>query len=52
MKLKDCIRYIFASLFLSLKTPDCLLPKLFSKICFMFHAWAFDDVMTFEYLKS
>ena len=33
-------------------TRLCLLPKLFSKMCFMFHAWAFDDVMTFEYLKS
>ena len=30
----------------------CLLPKLFSKMCFMFHALAFDDAMTFEYLKS
>ena len=27
----------------------CLLPKLFSK---MFHVLAFDDIMTFEYLKS
>ena len=33
-------------------TRLCLLPKLFSKMCFMFHAWAFDDFMTFEYLKS
>ena len=33
-------------------TRLCLLPKLFSKMCFVFHAGAFDDVMTFEYLKS
>ena len=26
--------------------------KLFSKMCLMFHAWASDDVITFEYLKS
>ena len=26
--------------------------KLFNKICFMFYAWAFDDVMRFEYLKN
>ena len=31
---------------------DCLLPKLFINICFVFHAWAFDNVMTFEYLRS
>ena len=31
-------------------TRLCLLPKLFSKLCFVFHAQAFDDVMTFEYL--
>ena len=30
----------------------CLLPKVCSKMCFVFHVWAFDDVMTFEYLKS
>ena len=33
-------------------TRLCLLPKLFSKLCFVFHVWAFDDVMTFGYLKS
>ena len=32
-------------------TRLCLLPKFFSEICFVFHAWEFDDVMTFEYLK-
>ena len=26
--------------------------KLFREICFVFHAWAFDDIMTFEYLVS
>ena len=30
----------------------CLLLKLFSKMCLVFHAWAFDDAMTFEYLKT
>ena len=30
----------------------CLLLKLFSKMCFVFHAKAIDDVMTCEYLKS
>ena len=30
----------------------CLLPKLFSKTCFVFHVLVFDDVMIFEYLKS
>ena len=29
----------------------CLLPKLFSKMNFLFYAEAFDDVMKFEYLK-
>ena len=33
-------------------TRLCLLPKVFSKMCFLFHAEAFDDVLTFEYLKS
>ena len=33
-------------------TRLCLLAKLFSKMCFVFHAQALDDVMTFEYLKS
>ena len=33
-------------------TRLCLLPKLFSKMRFVFHAQAFDDAMTFEYLKS
>ena len=28
-----------------------LLPKLFNQICSVFHAWTFDDVMPFEYLK-
>ena len=28
---------------------NCLLDKLLGKTCFVFHAWAFDDVMTFEY---
>ena len=26
-----------------------LVPKLFSKMHFVFHAWAFDDVITFDY---
>ena len=30
----------------------CLLSKIFSKMCLVFCAWAFDDVITFEYLKS
>ena len=25
---------------------------LFNKICFVIHAWVFDDIMTFEYLRS
>ena len=29
-----------------------LLPKLFNKMFSVIYAWAFDDVMTFEYLKS
>ena len=29
----------------------CLVPKLFSKMCSVFHTWAFDDVMISEYLK-
>ena len=29
-----------------------ILPKLFSKMCFAFRAWAFDDIMKFEYPKS
>ena len=33
-------------------TRLCLLPKLISKMCFVFHAQAFDDVMAFEYLKG
>ena len=33
-------------------TGLCLLPKLFNNMCFVFHAWAFDDVMIFEYLNS
>ena len=33
-------------------TRLCLLPKLFSKMCLMFHTWAIDDVILFEYLKS
>ena len=28
-----------------------LFSKLFSKMCFVFHVWAFHDVTTFEYLK-
>ena len=32
-------------------TRLCLLPKFFYKMCFVFHAYAFEDVMTFEYLK-
>ena len=32
-------------------TRLCLLPNLFNKMCFVIHAWAFDDVMTFEYLN-
>ena len=30
----------------------CLLLQLFSKMRFVFHAWAIDDAMTFEYPKS
>ena len=30
----------------------CVVPKLFSKICFVFHAWTFDDVMISKNLKS
>ena len=26
--------------------------KLFIKICLVFHAWAFDNIMTFQYLKT
>ena len=33
-------------------TRFCLLPKLFSEMCLVFYAWAFDDVITFEYLRS
>ena len=33
-------------------TRLCLLFKLISKMCFVFYALAFDDVMSFEYLKS
>ena len=29
----------------------CLLPKLFSKMYFLFYAQAFDDVIKFEFLK-
>ena len=29
-----------------------LLSKLFSKICSVFHVYAFDDAMTFKYLKN
>ena len=29
-----------------------LVPKLFSKMHFVFHAWAFDDVITFDYWKE
>ena len=32
-------------------TRLCLLPKLFSEMCFVFHALSFEDVMAFEYLK-
>ena len=28
------------------------IPKLLNDMCFVFHAKAFDDAMTFEYLKS
>ena len=33
-------------------TRLCLVPKLFSKMYFVFHAQTFDDIMKFEYLKS
>ena len=33
-------------------TRPCLLPMFFSKMCLVFHAWAFNDTITFEYLKS
>ena len=33
-------------------TRLCLVPKLFSKMCFVIDAWVFDDVMISEYLKS
>ena len=32
-------------------TRWCLLPKLFNKMCFVFHAQARDDVIKFENLK-
>ena len=32
-------------------TRLCLLPKLFSKICFVFHAQAFDNVIKFKIIK-
>ena len=32
-------------------TRLCLIPKLLSKMCFVFYARAFDCTMTFEYLK-
>ena len=55
----DHLKLLFRQNFLKIKkdlelgfTRMCLLPKLFSKMRFVFHAWAFDDVMTFEYLKS
>ena len=35
----------------NLITRLCFLPKLFNKVCFVFHACALDDVMTFEYLN-
>ena len=35
----------------NLITRMCLLHKLFNNMCFVFPAWAFDDVMIFEYLK-
>ena len=35
----------------NLITRLCLFLKFFSKMCLVFHAWAFDDVITFEYLK-
>ena len=28
---------------------SCLVSKLFSEMHFEFHAWAFDDVITFDY---
>ena len=31
-------------------TKLCLLPRLL-KLCFVFHAWAFDDIVTFQYPK-
>ena len=33
-------------------TRLCLVPELFSKMCFVFHAWEFDGGMISEYLKS
>ena len=33
-------------------TRLCLLSKLFSKMCFVINAKAFDDVMTLKYLKN
>ena len=32
-------------------TRMCLIPKLLSKMYFLFYAWAFDDVMKCENLK-
>ena len=30
---------------------SCLVPNLFSEMHFEFHAWEFDDVITFDYWK-
>ena len=32
--------------------PDCVYFPTCSIMCFVFHDWAFDDVMIFEYLKK
>ena len=35
-----------------MSSPDCLLAKLLCKMYFLSNALAFDDIMTFEYLKN
>ena len=48
LKIKKGLELVSRSNFI---TRLCLFSKLFNEICFVFHAWAFDNVMTFEYLK-
>ena len=43
-------RHKLAKLF-QIVTSLCLVPQLFSKMCFVFHVWEFDDVMISEKIK-